>query len=185
MNEKKINESLNNLNEIQKKFTEQIQAAFSALASMCLTLNAGGLVATLAFIGTTYSEFQKAGSLPFMSSSFFFGIGLLFGVLIVLGSYIFSNEAIQKYMNLIRQDTEKLVNQIETGEVWRYLSNPTQFQDFATQLKKWGVIISLCFFIIGLISGGISLFSLAKPNATQQTVSASSFNKNAVILIVT
>lgn len=160
-----IKANIEQLNAIGKRGMQSLDESSKAVVLSLQVLNGGGLVATLAFMGTILASTCRATSLPFYWSAICFGFGLLCTLAITLGNFFYFRCAVTKHIQkTLQADTVELTTQLSDqqkfNEFLGELSILTKAQIFFTQHINKFLWFSAGAFVSGMFSGFIYLFYL-------------------------
>jgi hypothetical protein len=153
---------------IQKEIRDPLIKAFSesyeSISQWLIMLNGTGLIASLAFLGTTFSDRYTFGFVPFLVSILLFGLGCLFAFFLVISGYSYFSSLVKQYKANINDKflREDIINDEIATEVLKKTNTETNFQKLCKKSGQVFIIISSLFFMGGMFSGFIYLLLITK-----------------------
>lgn|SRR3990167_1839165 len=160
-----IEKNLKIIEPIRNAAIQSFDDAFKTLSKLLVTLNGGGLVASLAFIGAIINDSVTHPACNLLCfSAFLFGFGIVFSTGLAICNFFYFKAAVNKYIcAIIKKDTEKLTKQLLTlDSLLSELSELTKVQKLLQVIMNIFLACAFLLFVIGFIKGFIGLFYILK-----------------------
>lgn len=142
------------INEMGKYAGQGLEENARIIYSLLVTLHGSGLVASLAFIGTSLSAKLRVTHMPFYWCVIFFGIGIIASFVSFLSNYLYFRMAVAKHHRCyLDANPSELTDLNGLIPVLDTLATATKGQRICATLQKYLLILSTLAFAIGLIVG--------------------------------